>query len=100
MVYLFSSSYYQLYQKDVLNACCYPEGHVMRLRYSEGYVADSVKLTPTLMVGENGLFVFADPQTLHLGLAKTDQTRAANPPDFVFYPIREIQIINVQILAG
>jgi hypothetical protein len=63
MVYLFSSTSRELYKRNVLDACCYPESHVLRFRYSEHNIQPSVKSSPNLLLQENGLVIFADPPT-------------------------------------
>lgn len=89
MIYFFSSNFYPLYQKDVLDACCYPEGHVLRLRYSEGFVPECVRSSPANWLDHKGLIIFADKESA-----------GAESADFVFYPIREAKIANIQLLAG
>ena len=46
MIYIFSSAYYELFKQNVLNASCYPEGHVMRLRYDAEYVDPAARKDP------------------------------------------------------
>lgn len=103
MVYLFSSNYYGLYAQDVLDACCYPEGHVMRLRYSERYVPDSVRRAPALMLGQKGLFVFADTDGSSAENVESkvegQGATGSSKPDFRFYPIREIEIVDIRLMA-
>jgi hypothetical protein len=100
MIYLFSSSSRGLYVQDVLDACCYPEEHVMRLRYSESYVSDAVKRSPALMLGETGLFVFADLDSSSAADATAVETEPKGlSKDFRFFPIREIQIVDVRLIA-
>ena len=103
MVYLFSSNYRPLYAKDVLDGCCYPEGHVMRLRYSEAYVPEAVRRAPALMLRERGLLIFADMETFQTDTsgepATKDPKRPLPPVDFRFYPIREIDIVEVRLVC-
>ena|SRR5487761_118156 len=89
MIYFFSSNFYKLYEKDVLDACCYPEGHVMRLRYSEKFVPECVRNSPATWLGHEGLIIFADKEGT-----------GESATDFAFYPIREAKIVNIQLLAG
>jgi hypothetical protein len=52
MIFVFSSASKDLYKQDVLDACCYPERHVMRFRYSERLVPEQIRYAPALLVGE------------------------------------------------
>lgn len=105
MVYAFSSATSPLYRRDVLDACCYPEGHIIRLRYSERLVPERVHRNPTRFEGEKGLLVFADggsPQRTNSQATPT--ATGGTPPteqaDFTFYPIREIEVAHLQLTAG
>jgi hypothetical protein len=103
MIYLFSSNARGLYVRDVLDACCYPEGHVMRLRYSEAYFSEAVKHSPATAVGKKGLVVFADIESPNIigseqvVAPKTVSNTSAT--DFRFYPIREIEIVGACLIA-
>ena len=62
MIYLYSSSFYDLFRQNVLNACCYPDGYVMRIRYGREYFSPDLmqdnawkKLTK-----KDGVLVFAE----------------------------------------
>jgi hypothetical protein len=100
MVYLFSSTSRELYKRNVLDACCYPEGHVLRFRYSEHNIQPSVKSSPNLLLQENALVIFADPPTEASGTTSSRDSDTAAPPEFHFYPIREAQIVRVRWIAG
>ena len=100
MVYLFSSTSRELYKRNVLDACCYPEGHVLRFRYSEHNIQPSVKSSPNLLLRENGLVVFADVPTEHEGSGPSKDSSSAGQSEFHFYPIREVRIVRVRWTAG
>lgn len=100
MVYLFSSTSRELYKRNVLDACCYPEGHLLRLRYSEDNIQPSVKSSPNLLLQENGLVIFADPPKEAPGISSSKDSAIAGPPEFHFYPIREVRIVRVRWTAG
>ena len=100
MVYLFSSTSRELYKRNVLDACCYPEGHVLRFRYSERNIQPSVKSSPGLLLQQNGLAIFADPPTTAPGASSSKDSGTIAPPEFHFYPIREVRIVRVRWEAG
>jgi len=97
MIYLFSSSFYDLFRQNVLNACCYPDGYVMRIRYGREY------LSPDLMKGnawkkltkENAVFVFAEG-----ALANKTTGPGGAKRDYRFLPIRRCTVESVQMTAG
>lgn len=97
MIYLFSSSFYDLFRQNVLNACCYPDGFVMRIRYGREY------LSPALMkdnawkklTKENGVFVFAEG-----ALANKTTGPGGAKRDYRFMPIRRCTVETVQMTAG
>ena len=97
MIYLFSSSFYELFRQNVLNACCYPDGYVMRIRYGREY------LSPDLMkddawkklTKENGVFVFAEG-----ALANRTTGPDGAKRDYRFLPIRCCTVESVQMIAG
>ena len=60
MIYVFSSAYYDLFKQNVLNASCYPTGHVMRLRFDAKYVQESIRNNPGLIKEADALLVFAE----------------------------------------
>ncbi len=103
MVYLFSSTSRELYKRNVLDGCCYPEGHILRFRYSENFVQPSVKERPNLLLQQRGLMIFADPPTAAQQNkplnSKESASDAPSPPEFRFYPIREIRIVKVLSVA-
>jgi hypothetical protein len=97
MIYLFSSSYYDLFRQNVLNACCYPGGHVLRIRYGREY------LSPDLIMDnrwrklpkEKALFVFAEG-----ALANKTTGPGETKRDYRFLPIRGCTVESVQMTAG
>jgi hypothetical protein len=99
MIFVFSSASKDLYKQDVLDACCYPERHVMRFRYSERLVPEQIRYAPALLVGEKGLITFAS-----LGNVPTNPAGgsgpSALPADFVFLPIRECSVVDARMEAG
>ena len=98
MIYLFSSASKNQYKQDVLDACCYPEGHVMRFRYSERLVPEGFRFNPGLLVGETGLIVFASQLTVGSAKGSTDEGTASQG-DFTFLPIRECTIVDAAFSA-
>ncbi len=104
MVYLFSSTSRELYKRSVLDGCCYPEGHVLRFRYSENFVQESVKKTPNLLLQQKGLMIFADPPTTaqqdRPSTSKGPASVTPALPEFRFYPIREVRIVKVLSVAN
>lgn len=103
MLYLFSSTSRELYKRNVLDGCCYPEGHVLRFRYSDNFVQDLVKARPNRLLQEKGLMIFADSEAGNPHVAVSEPTvpsdSAAEPLEFRFYPIREITIRNIHFTA-
>jgi len=59
MIYVFSSASRELYRQDALDALCYPEGHVMRFRYSSRLVEKSIRSSPTLLLDKEVMVVLA-----------------------------------------
>jgi len=104
MVYLFSSTSRELYKRNVLDGCCYPEGHILRFRYSENFVQTSVKERPNLLLQQKGLMIFADPitptQAKPPSTAKEPASNIPALPEFRFYPIREVRIVKVLPVAN
>jgi hypothetical protein len=104
MLYLFSSTSRELYKRNVLDGCCYPEGHILRFRYSENFVQESVKKTPNLLLQQKGLMIFADPpatiQQNESSIFKATAAGAPTLPEFRFYPIREVRIVKVFSVAS
>src|ERR1700733_15189366 len=103
MLYLFSSTSRELYKRNVLDGCCYPEGHVLRFRYSDNFVQDLVKERPNRLLREKGLMIFADAEAKdpHIDVSGPPEPgdSAAEPLEFRFYPIREITIRNIHFTA-
>ncbi len=60
MIFIFSSIHYELFKQNILNACCFPDGHLMRVRYEEKYLPEAFKTDPKGLVGKEGAFVFAE----------------------------------------
>jgi hypothetical protein len=104
MLYLFSSTSRELYKRNVLDGCCYPEGHVLRFRYSDNFVQDLVKENPNRLLREKGLMIFADSQSKNRQATGSGPTRPSDgtvePSEFRFYPIREVTIQNIHLTAG
>jgi hypothetical protein len=95
MMFVFSSTYYELFKQNILNACCYPAGHLMRVRYEEKYVPNCLrtKLKESL-VGRSGVFVFAE------GAEKNKELGDHPNLDYRFLPIRRCKIKHAQNIAG
>lgn len=96
MIYLFSSSFYDLFRQNVLNASCYPDGYVMRVRYGEEYLAADLTKDHAWkkLRNEEGLFVFAE------GALANIKAGAGEKRDYRFVPIRRCKIQSVQMTAG
>jgi hypothetical protein len=89
MIYIFSSAYYELFKQNVLNASCYPDGQVMRLRYDAKYVHQSIRNQPSLINGKGALLVFAEGAIENSAAKDT----AGKPlRDYRFFPIRRCTI--------
>lgn len=103
MLYLFSSTSRELYKRNVLDGCCYPEGHVLRFRYSDNFVQDLVKEKPNRLLQEKGLMIFADSEAKNPQIAIPGPTEPSDSTteklEFRFYPIREITIRNIHFTA-
>src|SRR5277367_6101980 len=101
MLYLFSSTSRELYKRNVLDGCCYPEGHVLRFRYSDKFVQDLVKENPNRLLREKGLMIFADSQAKNQQIAGSGPTGPSDSTvgssEFRFYPIREVTIQNIHL---
>jgi hypothetical protein len=104
MLYLFSSTSRELYRRDILDGCCYPEGHVLRFRYSESFVPESIKQQPNRLIQEQGLLIFADSPTTQSTIEPSAPlvtvAGAQQPPEFRFYPIRELKIRDIHFAAS
>jgi len=84
MIYIFSSAYYELFKQNVLNASCYPDGHVMRMRYDAKYVDPAVLGNPASIIGKKAVLVFAEGSIVnHQAKTSGGQLR-----DYKFYPLR------------
>ena len=95
MMFIFSSTYYELFKQNILNACCYPVGHMMRVRYDEKYVPACLSAKPQdSLVGEFGVFVFAE------GAEKNKESGDHADLDYRFLPIRRCSIKHAQNVAG
>ncbi len=95
MMFIFSSTYYELFKQNILNACCYPVGHLMRVRYEEKYVPASLRAKPEKsLIGKSGVFVFAE------GAEKNKKAGANATFDYRFIPIRRCKIKHAQNVAG
>lgn len=89
MIYVFSSAYYELFKQNVLNASCYPDGQVMRLRYDAKYVHQSIRNRPSSINGRTALLVFAEG-AIENGLAKDSSGKPLR--DYWFFPIRKCAV--------
>lgn len=95
MMFVFSSTHYDLFKQNILNACCYPAGHLMRVRYEEKYVPASLRARPKeSLVGKSGVFVFAE------GSEKNKEPGTHPDLDYRFFPIRKCKIRQAQNVAG
>ena len=95
MMFIFSSTHYELFKQNILNACCYPDGHLMRVRYEEKYVPTVLRAKPqNSLVGKTGLFVYAE------GAEKNREPGDHPDLDYRFYPIRRCKIKHAQNVAG
>lgn len=103
MLYLFSSTSRELYKRNVLDGCCYPQGHVLRFRYSENFVQELVKEKPNRLLLERGLMIFADLQAKSEHVIPPDPNKPSvgvtGPLEFRFYPIREVRIREIHFVA-
>lgn len=84
MIYIFSSAFYDLFQQNVLNATCYPNGHVMRLRYDAKYIEPAARENPQSIQGKNGVVVFAEGSIAN----RTAKESGSELRDYRFYPLR------------
>jgi hypothetical protein len=95
MMFIFSSTHYELFKQNILNACCYPAGHLMRVRYEEKYVPTCLGAKPqNSLVGKTGVFVYAE------GAEKNKEPGDHPNLDYRFYPIRRCKIKHAQNVAG
>ncbi len=94
MIYLFSSSFYDLFRQNVLNACCYPHGYIMRLRYSGEYLSSELKKGDAWkkLPEQTAIFVFAE--------GALQNKSATTKCDYRFMPIRRCTVQSVQMTAG
>lgn len=94
-MFIFSSTHYDLFKQNILNACCYPEGQLMRVRYEENYVPAHLRGQPKVsFVGKNGVFVYAE------GAEKNKESGNNQDLDYRFFPIRRCKIRQAQNVAG
>ena len=95
MMFIFSSTHYDLFKQNILNACCYPVGHLMRVRYEEKYLPTCLRVRPKdSLVGKSGVFVFAE------GAEKNKEPGDHPDLDYRFLPIRRCKIQGAQNVAG
>src|ERR1022692_4130307 len=97
MIYLFSSSFYDLFRQNVLNACCYPDGYEMRIRYGREYVSPNLMKDNAWkkLSKEDAVFVFAEG-----ALANKTTGPSGAKRDYRFLPIRRCTIESVHMTAG
>lgn len=97
MIFIFSSTHYDLFKQNILNACCFPDGHIMRVRYEEKYLSDALRADPKHLVGKDGVFVFAEG-------AKKNKELLERPTgenlDYRFFPLRHCSVTHAQNVAG
>jgi len=97
MIYLFSSSYYDLFRQNVLNACCYPDGYVLRIRYGREYLSPDLIMDNSWkkLIKEKAVFVFAEG-----ALANKTTDPGGAKRDYRFLPLRRCTVESVQMTAG
>ncbi len=88
MIYIFSSAYWELFKQNVLNASCYPDGQVMRLRYDAKYVHESIRNRPSSINGKVALLVFAEGAIEN----KAAKESSGKLRDYQFFPIRMCKV--------
>jgi hypothetical protein len=88
VIYIFSSAYYDLFKQNVLNAVCYPDGHVMRLRYDAKYVEKAIRQKPASIKGKEAVLVFAEGSIANRDAAK----EGGKARDYQFYPMRRCTV--------
>ena len=88
MIYIFSSAYWELFKQNVLNASCYPDGQVMRLRYDAKYVHESIRNQPSSIHGKSALLVFAEGAIEN----KAAKENSGKLRDYQFFPIRRCTV--------
>src|ERR1022692_2369200 len=88
MIYIFSSAFYELFKQNVLNASCYPDGQVMRLRYDAKYVHESIRNHPSSIHGKSALLVFAEGAIEN----KAAKESSGKLRDYQFFPIRMCKV--------
>jgi hypothetical protein len=105
VIYIISSAYYELFKGNVLNASCYPEGHVMRLRYDAKYIEPAVRKKPESIEGNEAVLVFAEGAIANREAMKSGATLALTPPrydtarDYRFYPLRRCTVSSANAPA-
>jgi hypothetical protein len=97
MLLFFSSGIRPRYARDVLDAMCYPTGHVIHFRYRKSLIEEDTRLDDNVLslamsqpYGDvEGLIVYSD------GLELTEGTQPDDPlQDFIFYPIRYVEVLK------
>lgn len=96
MFYLFSSDHELRFKRNVLDVLCYPEKHIFRFRYHPNHVAPEIKewyekgeLDKKLKKFKGkGLSIYAEA------------TGSVPNKTYDFYPLREIEIIRVQVVGN
>lgn len=91
MFYLFSSASSTRYKTDVLDTLCYPEDHIFRFRYQDKYVDDEIGTWANKTVFDK----LTDQQKLAV-VIYAEESRSDAGYYFKFYPLREVQIIQIQ----
>lgn len=96
MFYLFSSDYEPRFKRNVLDVLCYPENHIFRFRYHVYHVPPEIQKWST-----DGELVAKLKEVGTKGLAIYAETAGEIPnKTFDFYPLREIEIIRIQVLGN
>ena len=86
MYYLFSSASSELYRRQVLETCAFPDDHVFRHRYSQRLVPKEIHDTPELLLHQKCIIVYAYKSDADL--------------DFQFLPLRHGRIIESNFESG
>jgi hypothetical protein len=97
MIFIFSSTHYDLFKQNILNACCFPDGHLMRVRYEEKYLPEPFNTSPKDLVGKGAAFVFAEGAKKNRELIEKPTGESL---DYRFFPIRHCKVRHAQNVAG
>jgi hypothetical protein len=89
MYLLFSSDVRPRYKCDILDALCYPNGHIERFRYQEHHLAPAIREWKISSSGRVTFYGFK-PRVL---IIFCDTSNAETAHAFNFYPIRQARIV-------